>query len=223
MYKDDIFNLVNEIYNNSINETNLISIQSNIGGKIRSINGNLVETMTFHIIEKLFEYYNIERFDNNKFKSLKIKDTNKIYDSINNKYLLHNGKNSPIKIVSNINENNYIKTSVDVHIHYNNKSLYIEDKSYLDLSFMKRTVSDFTDLKTINNSMCIIITLEDAINNIAYNFFMDSKKINYVFFLLGRTFKRRSENPIWKKEFYKPLVKEEVINLIDCIENYFFN
>ena len=126
-------------------------------------------------------------------------------------------KNDYIKSVS---KSGYeLKFQVDRHLYdTNGKMVKIgECKAYLDRDMMMRASSDFS---RILNSVDIkpttfIIALEDAVGGPAYNYIMDEGNITKVFYLMDG--KRKPSQPVWRKEFYKPINESKLIEFVNFI------
>lgn len=128
------------------------------------------------------------------------------------------GPTSPLTITDGCG--NYITESVDRHCYIDGQLvLAIECKTYLDKCFMQRADSDFHLMKTSNSFDAIIVSLENAIADISYNFFMNQHNIDQTFFLSD--VKRNSARHISRhRENIKFLLIEPLINKM---ESYFIN
>lgn len=189
---ENIINTIVDYYNTQILSDVMYEQTENAGGKVRQKNGNLVENMVKIIIEQLCKSNNISDY----------KITGKSEDSV--------------RIPS---KNGYIDASVDVHMSINNKSiLFSECKTYLDKCYLDRANSDLLHFKKLDKSnSCIIVSLENAVSSNAESYFLDEGNIDKIFYLVDG--KRRSSNPIWKSEFYKPINIDVIKELINHIDN----
>jgi hypothetical protein len=169
------------------------------GGENRKYSGETVESCIDVIINMFKEFYpslNIEvRGDSDKIK---------VY-----------GKNGA-----------FTEESVDRHIYINGKfALAIECKTYLDKCYLQRAADDFRLIKkgTKNSIQTWVVSLENAISDMAYNFFMyedDNTYINECFFLSDG--KRASSRPIYKNNNFETRLNIDKIQyMIEKFENFF--
>lgn len=200
MDKKNIYGIINKFineYNISIIKLNKIfengKLSGGAGGKIRGNNGKLVENLTEMLFHDILKEYNIDD------------------------YSIINGKSDLTKVSS---KNGYIKVGVDRHIHIPllDFHIYVECKSYLDKCYMDRANSDLMHLKNNNNnSLCLIISLENSIKDTSLDYFLDQGYIDNVFFLLDG--KRSSKEPYWITKFNKQINKNNLKHLINYIES----
>lgn len=182
----------NKFYNDLIYK--LEDVSSLSGGPLRQVMGDMVETFTDEIWSSLCEKYpNVEAE-------------------------IRRGPNDPIKIVDE--DGNSITESVDRHCYINGKLVIaIECKTYLDKCFMQRADSDFHLMKTSNDFEAIIVAFEDAAAANAFNFFMNQKNIDNVFFLADS--RRNSSRHISRNREH---IKPELVNaFVAKLESYFIN
>lgn len=165
------------------------------GGKIRQFSGEIVENVAEIIWNSLAE----------KYPSIKAE--------------IYTGSNRPYRIIDE--DGNYIDESVDKHCYINDKMvLAIECKTYLDKCYMQRADSDFNLMKSYNKDFfSIIISQENGIGDNSYNFFMNRKNIDKVYYLA--TGKRNSAKN--KRIYYNPdrLNDDLILSLIDDMEKFF--
>lgn len=180
----------NKAYNFLMTELEKASIYS--GGELRTAMGSLVERLTDLIWNEL----------QNK------------YPQIDSKIV--SGPSSPLTIMDGFG--NSITESVDRHCYIDgNLILAIECKTYLDKCFMQRADSDFHLMKTSNDFDAIVISLENAVADVSYNFFMNQHNIDNVFFL--SSVKRNSAKHISKNR--QNIEYELVDQLVTQMEGYF--
>lgn len=133
------------------------------------------------------------------------------------------GDNDKIKIMGKDGES-FTEESVDKHIYINGKlELIIECKTYLDKCYLQRACDDFRLIKKgINYPIeAWVISLENGISNIAYNFFMyqdDDIYTNECFFLSDE--KRNSAKPIYKN-YETRLNIDKIKIMIEKFDNFF--
>ena len=151
------------------------------GGENRKYSGETVESCIDIIV--------------NMFKEL--------YPSLN---IELRGDSDKIKIFGK-NGTDYTEESVDKHIYINgNLELIIECKTYLDKCYLQRAADDFRLIrKGVDHPIqSWVVSLENAISDMAYNFFMfqdDDIYVNECFFLSDG--KRASARPIYRNGNYK--------------------
>lgn len=104
-----------------------------------------------------------------------------------------------------------------MHLYINDiPIIFAECKTYLDKCYLDRANSDLFHLRKINDNIrCIIVSLENAVSTNAENYFKDLGNIDKIFYLVDG--KRSSKKPVWKKEYYKPINKIVLNNLINYI------
>ena len=165
------------------------------GGKIRDISGKITETLTEMIWNLLAE----------KYPTIKAE--------------ICVGETRPYKIIDN--EGNYIEESVDRHCYINDKLvLAIECKTYLDKCYMQRADGDFNLMKSYNKDFDgIIISIENSIADNSYNFFMNRKNIDKVYYLaIGK----RNSAKLKKICYHQERIQRDLImTLINDMEKYF--
>lgn len=173
----------------------LDSIPGN-GGKIRDLSGEITETITemiWNLLAKNHPEVKAEIF---------IGDTH------------------PYRIEDK--DGNFIEESVDRHCYINgNLVLAIECKTYLDKCYMQRADGDFNLMKSYNKNFDgIIISVENSIADNSYNFFMNRKNIDKVYYLaIGK----RNSAKLKKICYHEDRIKRDLIlTLINDIEKYFF-
>lgn len=188
-------NLTDEVYNFLIDKFNYAKQLE--AGQLRNFSGTIVEDM----IELIW----------NRISSL--------YPNIKAKII--RGSLKPYHIEDSCG--NYIDESVDKHCYINDEMvLIIECKTYLDKCYMQRADSDFNLMKTYNKTFdSIIISLENAIADNSYNFFMGRGNIDKVYYLASGKRNSKKEKRIYNnpQRIEKELIKE----LIDGIHQYFLN
>lgn len=181
--------MVDKTYNFIMNKLDEASVLS--GGPQRTVMGNLVENMIDFI-----------------WGQMQIK-----YPNVNSKIVV--GKSMPITI---INSGGSIQESVDRHCYINNRIVAcIECKTYLDKCYMQRADSDFALMKEGADFDGIIISLENAIGDNSFNFFIHRNNIDFVFYLADG--KRNSKNHISRHT--EKINKEKIAIFVDKIESYF--
>ena len=120
----------------------------------------------------------------------------------------------------------YTEESVDRHIYINGKlELIIECKTYLDKCYLQRAADDFRLIRkgTGHPIQAWVVSLENAISDMAYNFFMyqdDETYINECFFLSDG--KRASSRPIYRNRNYENRLNIEKIRILIEKFNTFF-
>lgn len=188
--------IMNEI-KNFILEQFEIERKLDEGGKIRQFSGEIVENVSEMIWNLLSSKY----------------------PEVNAQ--IYTGKDKPYKIVDP--DGNYINESVDKHCYINGKLvLAIECKTYLDKCYMQRADSDFNLLKSYNKDFdAIIISQENAIGDNSFNFFLNRKNIDKVYYFADG--KRNSAK--LKRIYYNPdrLNDDLILTLINDMEKYFMN
>lgn len=118
----------------------------------------------------------------------------------------------------------FTEESVDRHIYINGKlELIIECKTYLDKCYLQRATDDCRLIRRgINHPIqAWVISLENGISDMAYNFFMfqdDEIYVNECFFLSDG--KRCSSRPIYRN-YETRLNREKIENLIQSFNNFF--
>lgn len=164
------------------------------GGPLRQVMGDMVETFTDEIWNSLCEKYPYVNAE------------------------IRKGPNDPIKIVDK--DGNSITESVDRHCYINGKLVMaIECKTYLDKCFMQRADSDFHLMKTSNDFEAIIVAFENAAATNSFNFFMNQKNIDNIFFLADS--RRNSSKHISRNREH---IKPELVNaFVEKLESYFIN
>jgi hypothetical protein len=142
------------------------------------------------------------------WEHLSIKIFNLVAKELNNGFKAVKGDNSLIN-----------GHQVDVHCFNNNNKLILiqECKSYLDLAYAKRTISDF---ETIQNSIgygipSIVLAGEDSVKKESLENLKKSDIIDEIFYLVDG--KRNSKKPWWKIEFDKPINSISLAKYIDFI------
>lgn len=189
--------IANEIitkYNNILQKSSeTYSSGDNSGGKVRQLNGNLVEEI-FQTITYLLLLKNNLTLEN---------------------YKLTGKKKDSVKVTS---KNGFFFASVDVHVRIPRKpSIFTECKAYLDKCYLDRASSDFRHLKKATpNSVSIVLCLENGIADESEAFFMDEGYIDKIFYLVDG--KRSPTRPIWKIEYYKPINRKKLDELIQYVE-----
>ena len=179
------------IYNYINNELNNASTLT--GGPLRQVMGELVENMIDLIWQEM----------------------QKKYPNVNSKITV--GKKTPIKIT---NKGGSIEESVDRHGFINGKMVIgIECKTYLDKCYLQRADSDFALMKEGADFEAIIVSLENAVSDNAFNFFMNRNNIDNVFYLADGKRKSGIDNHISHNR--ERINKEKIAILVDKIEGYF--
>ena len=99
----------------------------------------------------------------------------------------------------------------------------MEAKSYLDRCYMIRASDDFRMIKKYSKDQptAIIVALENGVCSKAYDFILDEKHIDNVFFLLDGI--RTSSKPYWKKDFRKDINRDKLNKLIMFISEIYEN
>lgn len=165
------------------------------GGKIRDISGQITETITEIIWNCLATNYP------------------------NIKAEICVGETRPYRIEDE--DGNFIEESVDRHCYINDKLvLAIECKTYLDKCYMQRADGDFNLMKSYNKDFDgIIISIENSIADNSYNFFLNRKNIDKVYYLA--TGKRNSAK--MKKICYHEdrIQRDLILVLIEDMKKYF--
>ena len=121
----------------------------------------------------------------------------------------------------------FTEESVDKHIYVNgNLELIIECKTYLDKCYLQRAVDDCRLIrKGVDHPIqAWVVSLENAISDMAYNFFMfqdDDIYVNECFFLSDG--KRASKHPIYKNDNYQTRLNIDKIQVLIEKFNQFFN
>lgn len=170
---------------------------ANNGGKIRDLSGKITETITEMIWNFLAENH----------PEVKAK--------------IFVGDTHPYRIEDE--SGNFIEESVDRHCYINNKLvLAIECKTYLDKCYMQRADGDFNLMKSYNKDFDgIIISIENSIADNSYNFFMNRKNIDKVYYLaIGK----RNSAKMKKICYHEDRIQRDLIlTLINDMEKYFIN
>lgn len=121
----------------------------------------------------------------------------------------------------------FTEESVDRHIYINgNLELIIECKTYLDKCYLQRAADDFRLIRRgVENPIeGWIVSLENAVSDMAYNFFMFQDEDIYIdecFFLSDG--KRTSNKPIYKNRNYETRLNIDKIHALIEKFNVFFN
>lgn len=120
----------------------------------------------------------------------------------------------------------FIEESVDKHIYVNGSlELIIECKTYLDKCYLQRAADDFRLIrKGVDHPIqAWIVSLENALSDIAYNFFMfqeDDIYVNECFFLSDG--KRATNRPIYKNNNYENRLNiNKIQTLIEKFNEFF--
>lgn len=193
-------NIINNAYDFLWNRLQFQTEANFTGGQHRTYSGQTTELFVDNVINLFKSYYpslNIEvRGDEDKIKVM--------------------GKDGKT----------YTQESVDRHVYINGKlELIIECKTYLDKCYLQRATDDARLIrKGVPNSIqAWVISLENALSDMAYNFFMyqdDEIYINECFFLTDG--KRKSTAPLYRNNNYQPrLNKEKIQKLIESFNNFF--
>jgi hypothetical protein len=194
--KEQIVLEVKEFIYNKFDLLQSLEDKPNSGGQIRHHSGILVEDLVSFIWNVVVKNY--------PNKTLRI---------------IH-GKDEPIKLVNKKGDVvGKLNESVDRHCFINDKLVaIIECKTYLDKSFMQRADSDFalikTGLETKPTSM--IVSLENAVADSAFNYIMNVGNIDNVFF-----FSKVKRNSAKNKRIYKHkdrILDVLILNLITKVE-----
>lgn len=169
----------------------------NNGGKIRDLSGKITETITEMI-------WNFLAANHPEVKAE-----------------IFVGDTRPYRIEDE--DGNFIEESVDRHCYINDKLvLAIECKTYLDKCYMQRADGDFNLMKSYNKDFDgIIISIENSIADNSYNFFMNRKNIDKVYYLaIGK----RNSAKMKKICYHEDRIQEDLIlTLINDMEKYFHN
>ena len=167
------------------------------GGKIRDLSKQTTETMTEIIWNSLAQNYPEVKAN------------------------IFVGEEHPYRIEDE--DGNFIEESVDRHCYINDKLvLAIECKTYLDKCYMQRADGDFNLMKSYNKDFDgIIISIENSIADNSYNFFLNRKNIDKVYYLA--TGKRNSAK--MKKICYHEdrIQRNLILVLIEDMKKYFSN
>lgn len=195
MNKEYIITEVEKIYNNAMYKANSVYESSkNAGGKVRQINGDLVEKIFTKVVELTFK--------------------------LNNTEIAITGKKQDSERIDSKN-GGFINVSVDVHVKSEKVNFFAECKTYLDKCYLDRASSDLKHFKKNTKNICLIISLENAVAKNAETYFLDEGYVDRIFYLVDG--KRSSSKPIWKKEHFKPLNKDKVFELVNFIEGFLKN
>ena len=120
----------------------------------------------------------------------------------------------------------FTEESVDRHIYINGKlELIIECKTYLDKCYLQRATDDCRLIRRgIDHPIqAWVVSLENGISDMAYNFFMfqdDEIYVDKCFFLSDG--KRCSSRPIYRN-YETRLNKDKIEILIDSFDKFFRN
>lgn len=194
------------------------------GGIVRAGKGELVESMAKEIVSIAWKLLGGEP------QRLELKGK-KIKVPINKNYI-NTIQNPEIKkyLLENIDECYYSQKS-DLHVFIDNKFVVaIESKAYTENAMMKRILVDFTLLKKTNPKLkCVLFQLEsqlggdyselgkNPLGSFSTHTLLSCFDVDlYVITLLKG--ERKVDEPIHKKEFFKPLTKESLENAIDVCE-----
>jgi hypothetical protein len=87
---------------------------------------------------------------------------------------------------------------VDLHIYRDEKLLFIlESKTYLDVSYLKRALEDFREIREITGDVpAIVWSGQDAVSKNAFGYY--NEIYNFETFFCNVTKKRNPKNPIYK-------------------------
>lgn len=192
-------NITQQVYNFLEDRLKYQNEASMTGGQNRKYSGETVEKVVDNIINMFKE----------KYPTLKIEIR---------------GDKDKIKVRGK-DGISFTEESVDRHIYINdNLELIIECKTYLDKCYLQRASDDFRLIKKgVDHSIkAWIISLENAVSDMAYNYFMyqdDDIYVNKCFFLSNG--KRVSSRPIYRN--YDIRLNIEYIQ--EMIKNFddFFN
>lgn len=190
--------IINQTYNYLKNRLKYQKEANMTGGQNRTYSGDTVELTVENIINMFKERY--------PTLTIEIR-----------------GDNDKIKIMGKDGES-FTEESVDKHIYINGKlELIIECKTYLDKCYLQRACDDFRLIKKgIDYPIeAWVISLENGISDIAYNFFMyqdDDIYTNECFFLSDG--KRNSAKPIYKN-YETRLNIDKIKIMIEKFDNFF--
>lgn len=195
MQNQEIANQIKKYLQNEYALMRELDISGTKGGQMRQKSGDITETLIEMIWNNLAENYpNLNAY-------------------------IYTGTDKPYRIEDY--DGNYIEESVDKHCYINNELvLAIECKSYLDKCYMQRADGDFNLLKSYNKNFDgIIVSIENGIADNSYNFFLNRKNIDKVYYLA--TGKRNSAKD--KKICYheERISDQLIMQLIEGIEQYF--
>lgn len=185
-------NITHHIYDYLLNRLKYQGEANFTGGENRKYSGETVESCINIIIDMFRKYYpslDIEvRGDSDKIK---------VY-----------GKNGVA----------FTEESVDKHVYINGEFvLAIECKTYLDKCYLQRAADDFRLIrKGVGHPIQTwVVSLENAISDMAYNFFMyqdDDTNIDKCFFLSDG--KRASNRPIYKNRNFEARLNIDKIQIL---------
>lgn len=196
------------------------------GGVVRSVKGKLQEHITEEVINIAWESLGGKNerlsFDSKKHKIPIQKD-----------YIMQvEDKEVKQYILSNISDY-FFGLSVDKQVYIDEKLVVgIECKAYTENAMIKRILVDFSLLKTIfPNISCYLFQLESQLGgdycdlqeitfgskptHTLMSYFPDVK-LNIFTFLIGE---RKVDEPIHKKEYFKPLEKIQIEKAISLLAN----
>lgn len=194
------------------------------GGIIRAGKGKLVESIAKELV--LIAWNLLLKRDPRKLEFRK----KRIKVPINKEYITQI-KNPDVKkyLLRNINKCYYLQKT-DLHVYINNSfAVAIECKAYTENAMMKRILVDFTLLrKVFPNLDCVLFQLESQLGG-DYSALKDNTLGSFPTHTLLSHFdinlhiitllegERKVDQPIHKKEFFKPLTKESLYKALVVI------
>lgn len=169
----------------------------NLPGKVRSVSGTMVEGIVDLIWNKLSEKYPL----------------------VKSKIAI--GRKTPVTVIDD--DGIEIKESVDRHCFINDIFvLAIECKTYLDKCYLQRASDDFKLIKKENPQLkCLILSLEDSVKKESYDFIMNKKYVDSVYFFSDEKRNSKLEKRIYYNE--ERIKHEHIVSFIEYLEEFFIN
>ncbi len=195
MKKTDIIKEVKKYLTKQYDKIKELDAIPGTGGQIRKVSKETTETLVEMIWKALAEEY----------------------PELNAEIAI--GDQRPYRIIDP--DGNYIDEAVDRHCYINNKLvLGIECKTYLDKCYAQRANDDFALMKSYNKDFDgIIVSIENSIADHTYNFFMNRKNIDKVYYLADG---KRNSDRMKKICYHQERIQDTLISsLIDGMDQYF--
>ena len=202
-----------------------IEVERAYGGIIRAGKGILVESIAKHLVEIAWKDLG------GKQDRLSL-DRQAIKVPLKKEYLERVKSPEVREYIKKNLPKYYYRLMTDVHVHFNNKLvLVIECKAYTENAMIKRILVDFTLFNEMIPKLdFILFQLESQLGGdygkVAKTIYGSESThtllsyfdidLNIITLLEGE---RKVDMPIHKKEFYKPLKVESVMNAVEAIKS----
>jgi len=209
-----------------IDRTGKESTDRAYGGVVRMAKGKLQEYLTEEIVKLAWETIGGNR------ASLNI-NSKKVTIPLQDSYVTDIADKEIRNHIQKYKVNYKYKLSVDKHVFINNKfAIAIECKSYAENAMMKRILVDFMLLKTKYPELkTFLFQLESQLggdyselnpvtfgsySTLTLASYFPSVDLRIITFLKGE---RRIDEPIHKKDYFKPLEKEQLRRVLSVMQN----